>query len=113
MENAEANVEIAPDSSSPWLVVLFALIIFSVYFFVSTQSTIWDRDEARFCRATDEMIWSKNYLVPTFEGELRPDKPILIYWLMSVPVRMFGPAEWAYRLCAVLATVASCVLTYL
>ncbi len=110
-EPAPDNAELKP-KPGPALVWLLAIVIFAVYFFVSTRSTIWDRDEARFCRATDEMIWSKNYLYPTFLGELRPDKPILIYWMMSIPVSIFGRVEWAYRLWAVIATVCSCVLTY-
>lgn len=113
MDDATENVEEQKEPGAA-LVWVLALLIFGVYFFVSTRSTIWDRDEARFCRATDEMIWSspKNYLYPTFQGELRPDKPILIYWMMSIPVSIFGRVEWAYRLWAVLATVCSCVLTY-
>ena len=44
------------------------------------------------------MIDSDNWLYPTFNGELRPDKPILIYWLMAGCVQTFGQVEWAFRL---------------
>jgi 4-amino-4-deoxy-L-arabinose transferase-like glycosyltransferase len=60
-------------------------------------TTLWDRDEPRFAQATVEMIASGNYLVPTFNGRLRPDKPILIYWLMSLPMRWLGPSALAAR----------------
>src|ERR1043165_5527333 len=89
-------------------------LIFGIYLVISTCSSMWDRDEARFARATAEMVSSSpsNYLYATFNGKLRPDKPILIYWLMSVPVRMFS-GDWAYRLCAVAGTALACFFTYL
>ena len=95
---------------APWLI---AAAIFCAYLFLAAHSTLWDRDEARFCRATYELVNDGNYLYATFNGKLRPDKPILIYWLMLVPVKLFGQAEWAYRLCAILGTVFACVFTYL
>ncbi|MEI6148564.1 MAG: glycosyltransferase family 39 protein [bacterium] len=81
--------------------------VLSVYFLVATASTLWDRDEPRFSRATVEMVESGDYLVPTFNSALRPDKPILIYWLMSLPVKLLGPSELACRMVAPLATAAT------
>lgn len=98
---------------SDWLkAVLIAFVIMLVYFLVSSRTTLWDRDEPRFARATVEMIESGNYLIPTFNGKLRPDKPILIYWLMSLPIRLLGPTEFACRFFSVIGTVVSCLLTF-
>jgi 4-amino-4-deoxy-L-arabinose transferase-like glycosyltransferase len=58
------------------------------------------------------MVESGNYLVPTFNGEVWFDKPILLYWLMSVPVRLLGPSEIACRLPAVLGTAVTLLLTF-
>lgn len=91
--------------------VWLAGLTLCVYFAIATASTLWDRDEPRFSRATVEMVQSGNYLYPTFNGDLRPDKPILIYWLMSVPVRLFGPSEFSCRMVAPLATVGAALLT--
>ena len=90
-----------------------AAILFASYLFVTTRSTLWDRDEPRFSEATVEMVYSGDYLVPTFRGELRPDKPILIYWLMSLPVRLFGSTELACRFFAPVGTAVASLLTYL
>ncbi len=110
MQESKAVIETpAPGWGAP---LALAALIFFAYFFNSTSSSIWDRDEARFARATAEMVSTGNYLFPTFLGKLRPDKPILIYWLMSVPVRLFGHVEWAYRLCAVFGTTLACLFTY-
>jgi 4-amino-4-deoxy-L-arabinose transferase-like glycosyltransferase/membrane-associated phospholipid phosphatase len=91
-------------------ILLFA-IIFTLYLSLCNASSLWDRDEPRFSRATVEMVESGNYLVPTFNGQLRADKPILIYWLMSLPVRLLGPSELACRLVAPIATLITALLT--
>ncbi len=92
---------------------LLALVTFAVlahYVLLTSASTLWDRDEPRFSRATVEMVESGNYLYPTFNGDLRPDKPILIYWLMSLPVRLFGPTEMTCRAVAPLASAVAVLL---
>lgn len=78
--------------------LLIAAATVALYTLASVPTTLFDRDEPRFAQATIEMIASGNWLYPTFGGELRPDKPILIYWLMSLPARAFDHAEWAMRL---------------
>jgi 4-amino-4-deoxy-L-arabinose transferase-like glycosyltransferase len=101
-------------SRAPWgLIVTIALAVACVYWFIDSRSTLWDRDEPRFSRATVEMVDSGNYLYPTFNGRLRPDKPILIYWLMSVPVRLLGPTSLACRFFSTVGVAVTCVLTFL
>ncbi len=92
--------------------ILVAVAVLVGYLFITTRSTLWDRDEPRFARATVEMVQSGNYLYPTFNGNLRPDKPILIYWLMSVPVRLLGQTELAVRLPSALGTALTCLLVF-
>ena len=97
------------DGTRAWVL---AVVIAGVYLFLSSRTTLWDRDEPRFARATVEMLDSGNYLFPTFDGELRPDKPILIYWLMAVPVSLWGPTELACRFCGAVGTAAACLLIF-
>ncbi len=92
--------------------LLLVGILWSIYLFTATRSTLWNRDEARYATAVLEMVDSGNYLYPTFNHELRPHKPILIYWLMSVPVRIFGRTELAVRLVATLCMAASCLMVF-
>lgn len=91
---------------------LLALAAWAFLAFLTTRSTLWDRDEPRFARAAVEMVGTGNYLYPTFRGALRPDKPILIYWLMSVPLRLFGPREWALRAWSPIGAALAGLLTY-
>ncbi len=100
-------------NSRYWVAVtLIALAIMGKYLFMSTRSTLWDRDEPRFARATVEMIESGNYLVPSFNGKMWPDKPIFFYWLMSLPVRLLGPTELACRFFGAVGTALTCLLTF-
>jgi 4-amino-4-deoxy-L-arabinose transferase-like glycosyltransferase len=93
--------------------VAICLVVAGVYWFIDSRSTLWDRDEPRFSRATAEMIDSGNYLYPTFNGRLRPDKPILIYWLMSVPMRVLGPTSLACRFSSSVGIAITCLFTFL
>ena len=93
--------------------LLIALAILAKYLFVSTRSTLWDRDEPHFTRAVVEMVESGNYLVPTFNRQMWPDKPPLLYWLMSVPVRLLGPTEFAWRVYGTHESQVPCLLIFL
>src|SRR5882672_5076989 len=90
-------------ASSPWFLAAALISIFALASWLTTRSTLWDQDEPRFSQATVEMLKSGQWLYPTFNGALRPDKPILIYWLMSIPVGIFGASEWALRVWAAIA----------
>lgn len=93
--------------------IVIAIAIMFLYLFMSSRTTLLDRDEPRYARVTVEMVESGNYLVPTFNGESWLDKPVLMYWLMSLPVRIFGPTEFACRFFSAIGTAITCFLTFL
>jgi len=95
----------------PHTLVIFVLLLLGLYGFTIFQTSLWDRDETRFSSATLEMLSSGDYIVPTYNGDLRPDKPILIYWLMSIGVSLLGPCEAGVRLFAPIGMVVSSLLT--
>ncbi len=94
-------------------VLLIAFAIAMAYLFMTTRSTLWDRDEGYYSRVTMEMLESGDYIVPFFNGSPWLEKPILIYWLMSLPVRFVGPAEYAFRFFSVMGTALTCLFTFL
>jgi 4-amino-4-deoxy-L-arabinose transferase-like glycosyltransferase len=101
------------DVRAPWTAaILVALAVMGIYLFASTRTTLWDRDEPFYARATVEMVESGNYLVPTFNNDMWPDKPILSYWLMSLPIRLLGPTEFACRFFAAVGAALTCLLTF-
>ena len=104
--------EIKPQRYTTVKALLICVGFTALYLLIAGSSTLWDRDEPRYARVTAEMVESGNYLVPTFNGEVWFDKPILLYWLMSVPVRLLGPSEIACRLPSVFGTAVTLLLTF-
>ena len=48
------------------------------------RTGLWDRDEPRYAVCVREMRARGDWIFPTFNGEPRYHKPILIYWLMGL-----------------------------
>jgi 4-amino-4-deoxy-L-arabinose transferase-like glycosyltransferase len=71
-----------------------------------------DRDEPRFAQATVEMIARHDWIVPTFNGNDRFDKPILTYWLMRAGYAVCGVGEWGARLHGIAAGLVLVLTTW-
>ncbi len=74
--------------------------------------TLWDVDEGRNATAALEMKTSGNYIVPTFNTQLRVDKPALMYWLQIACFDLFGVNEFAARLPSALAALGTVLCCY-
>lgn len=74
--------------------------------------SLWDIDEGNNAEAAREMLESDNWRLPTFNFQLRVDKPALLYWLQIFAYRTFGVGEFGARLPSALAGVAAVLLTY-
>jgi 4-amino-4-deoxy-L-arabinose transferase-like glycosyltransferase len=97
-----------------WLApVLIGLLALSINLAGNSGTGLWDRDEPRYAVAVREMRASGNWLIPTFNGEPRYHKPILIYWLMSLGTAIGGDNPFGVRLISALAGAGTCVLTCL
>ena len=53
-----------------------------------------------------------DWLVPTFNHELRTDKPIMLYWLMLTSFSFLGVSEFAARLPSALMACGAVLTTY-
>lgn len=73
---------------------------------------LFDEDEPKNAVCGAEMYERGDWIVPTFNAELRTDKPILIYWWMHLSFRTFGVSEFSARLGSALLAVATVFLTY-
>ncbi|MCA9128804.1 MAG: glycosyltransferase family 39 protein [Planctomycetales bacterium] len=94
---------------------LFLLFIAAGVLFTELGAArLWDRDEPRNTRASHEMLSRGDWIVPTFNGELRDHKPILLYWLQMLSFKTLGESEFTARLpsalCAVLTILAVAIL---
>jgi 4-amino-4-deoxy-L-arabinose transferase-like glycosyltransferase len=95
------------------IVILIALVIIGIYMFMSTCTTLWDRDEPEYAQVVMEMVESGDYVVPTFNSQMWFEKPPLFYWMMSIPVRIFGPTEFACRFLSAIGVGTTCLLTFI
>lgn len=86
--------------------LLLPILILTIFisFFKLGSFTLFDVDEAVFSTSTKEMIESGNWITPTYNGEIRYDKPILFYWLMAVSYKIFGINEFGARFPSALAS---------
>ena len=82
--------------------ILFLLILLSFYATLGYYP-LFNLDEGAFSEATREMLASRNFVTTYLNGELRFDKPILIYWLQAASASLFGLSEFAMRLPSALA----------
>jgi 4-amino-4-deoxy-L-arabinose transferase-like glycosyltransferase len=74
--------------------------------------SLWDIDEGNNAQCAHEMLDADNWVIPTFNYQLRVDKPALLYWLQIGAYRCFGVNEFAARLPSALAALLAVLLTY-
>jgi len=69
-------------------------------------------DEARYAEVTREMLANHQYLIPHLNSVIFFDKPILFYWLQSIPLRFFSINPWTIRLIPACFGILTCMITY-
>jgi 4-amino-4-deoxy-L-arabinose transferase-like glycosyltransferase len=74
--------------------------------------SLWDVDEGRNSGCSLEMLEARDWLIPTFNAELRVDKPALLYWLQMLTYQALGVNELAARLPSALAALLTVLLVY-
>jgi 4-amino-4-deoxy-L-arabinose transferase-like glycosyltransferase len=89
------------------------LAVVFLYFFNLGLNQVWQPNEAFYADASKNMLKTKDFLTPIYNGELRLNKPPMTYWLTSLSFSIFGINEFALRLFQVLAGLGTGLLTYL
>ena len=93
-----------------WLLVLAAA---SLVFLTNLGGPgLWDEDEPKNATCAQEMLARGDWVVPTFNEQLRTDKPILIYWLLLSVYSLFGVSELTARLPSALLSLGTVLMTY-
>ena len=92
-----------------WWLGLGALLLLGYFLLGLGQSLLFDVDEGAFSEATREMVVSGDWGHTTLNGADRFDKPIGVYWLQALSVKVFGISEFALRLPSALATWLACL----
>ena len=72
---------------------------------------LWDDDEPRNAACSLAMHRTGDWVVPTFNGRLRVEKPVLVNWLHLAGFAVAGVNETGVRLASALLTIGTCLLT--
>jgi 4-amino-4-deoxy-L-arabinose transferase-like glycosyltransferase len=67
------------------------------------RTGLWDRDEPRYAVCVREMRARGDWIFPTFNGEPRYHKPVLIYWLMGLGTALGGDNPFGARIASACA----------
>lgn len=96
----------------PWHYLILSAMGLVLFFFQLGAASLWDVDEGRNATASLEMLETGNLIVPTFNAQLRVDKPALLYWLQVLSYQAFGVNEFAARFPSALAALFTVLLAY-
>lgn len=72
---------------------------------------LWDDDEPKNAGCSAAMLATGDWVVPTFNGRLRPEKPPLVNWVQLAGYACCGVNETGARLGSALLTIAAALLT--
>jgi 4-amino-4-deoxy-L-arabinose transferase-like glycosyltransferase len=91
-----------------WIVAAAAVVFFTNL----GTAALWDEDEPLYASCAREMLQRGDWVVPTFNGELFPEKPPLMFWLMMGSFQLFGVTEFAARCSSAALGIGTGLLTY-
>ncbi|MFO1023524.1 MAG: glycosyltransferase family 39 protein, partial [Planctomycetales bacterium] len=92
-------------------ILLLLLICGGLFFTNLGVPGLWDEDEPRNATCAREMYQRGDWIVPTFNGQLRTAKPVLLYWLIMSAYAVFGINEFSARLWSALLGTGTVLLT--
>lgn len=98
-----------PEFRQQALIVLIGLVVFFVNL---GGASLFDMDEALYGACAREMAQRGDWVVPWFNGQMFPDKPPLMFWLMIFCTKLFGVGEFALRVHAAVFAIATALATY-
>lgn len=87
-----------PHLSRRTVLLVLLLAAAAPYFVNLGVSSIWDANEAFYAQTPREMLDAGDYVNPSFNFQLRYNKPVFSYWEVAAAYRVFGVSEWSERL---------------
>lgn len=97
-----------------WSVAGLFLAVGLLFFASLGARDLWNPNEPIYGRAVAEMAQRGDWLIPTINGTVFAEKPILYFWSALASARLVGEVnELSLRIPAALAGLASAVMTYL
>ncbi|MDR7130376.1 hypothetical protein J2X69_002726 [Algoriphagus sp. 4150] len=80
-----------------WVTIVFLLLALFIHFSQIGALSIYILDESKNAAAGFEMWKSSDWILPTFNGQPRYDKPPLHYYFFGLAYRFFGVTPFAAR----------------
>ncbi len=94
----------------PFLLFVFAFLLYTIN---NGAFSIYILDEAKNTECAREMFEKGDWIVPTFNYNLRTDKPPLHYFFMMGSFKLFGVNEWAARFFSGVFGALTILITFL
>lgn len=91
---------------------LLFLVSLSFLSFWAQAFPITDTVESNYALTAKEMADTSDWLSPRIYGHFWYDKPVMIYWLLALAMKLFGYSELAVRLVPATAGALGIVLIY-
>jgi 4-amino-4-deoxy-L-arabinose transferase-like glycosyltransferase len=89
------------------------LLCLSLFFTGLGARDFWAPVEPRYAEIARVMFSKNEWIVPTVNGDLYTDKPILYFWFVLIASKILGAvSEWTVRLPAAVGGVGFVVATY-
>lgn len=88
------------------------LLFLGVYLLGNHLLPVTDPVESNYALTAKEMVLSGDWLSPQIYGHYWYDKPIMIYWLLSLSYSLFGITDFAARLPSALFGAMSVAFLY-
>ena len=93
--------------------VLLLILTTALFFTALGSRDFWAPVEPRYAEIVRVMFAKGEWIVPTVNGDLYTDKPILYFWIALLASKLFGAVnEWSVRLPAALGGVGFVLTTF-
>lgn len=93
--------------------ILLLTLAFGVFFlFMIGNRPLSVPDEGRYVEIPREMVATGDYVTPRLNGVKYFEKPVLLYWLESASIKLFGLKIWALRFWPALFALIGCLAVY-
>src|SRR3972149_9579478 len=93
------------------LALIIAVSLPFIFWGIGSISLL-DPDEGMYGTIAREMIESKDWVTPHFNGIRYLEKPPLYFWLTALTISLVGPSEWTVRLWSALPALGTALLVW-
>lgn len=93
--------------------IILALACFGLFFLGMSSFGVTDPGEGYYVEAAREMVESGDFITPHLNYQIYFSKPILTFWLMAIPYKIFGVSEFSARIAFSLLATLLVFATYM